>query len=293
VNILLTGGSGDLGEVLAIRLADRRDTAIQFDVRPPRGRAGVFVSGSILDRAALTAALREHRVDCVVHIAAWHGLHERQGKTADDFWELNVRGTFEVCEAAVAAEVGRLVFISSTSVRKPETLYGQSKILAEQVVAGYAARCGMRAVTLRPRAFVPHWNGMYKTFSEWAGAFTRGWVHIDDVAAAVLLAIDRTAHPAAVPPPAISLDGAYEFTDDDLATFPRHYPADYELAMEHGIDPTRPPRKLNPEDVRAAAEWGYRPSYSLRTLLAELRKYGAAGPPGPFDGRPAPGPTRQ
>jgi nucleoside-diphosphate-sugar epimerase len=150
MDVLLTGGSGDLGAVLTRHLTARKDTALRFDVRPPRDPHGTYVPGSILDRDALAQAVRG--VACIVHIAAWHGIHEHnQSKDAYDFWELNVRGTFEVCETAARAGVRRLVLISSTSVSKPESVYGHSKVLSEQVAAGYAVRHGMGIVVLRPR----------------------------------------------------------------------------------------------------------------------------------------------
>src|SRR6266571_6358279 len=44
-----------------------------------------------------------HGCDCIVHIAAWHVIHEIRGeKNAYDFFDLNVRGTFEDFEAAVS-----------------------------------------------------------------------------------------------------------------------------------------------------------------------------------------------
>ena len=45
-------------------------------------------------------------IDVVVHAAAIHGIHLAT-HSADDFFELNVRGTFNVWEAAAAAGVKR------------------------------------------------------------------------------------------------------------------------------------------------------------------------------------------
>ena len=98
MKVLLTGGAGDLGQALAPRLLDRGDIPVILDVRAPK-QGGMFLQGSILDRSTLQEALRG--CDCIVHIAAWHGIHEDRGeKNAYDFFDLNVRGTFEVFEAA-------------------------------------------------------------------------------------------------------------------------------------------------------------------------------------------------
>ena len=100
MKVLLTGGSGDLGQTLVSMLVSRGDIPVILDVRAPRGsQCGVFIQGSILDREKLYEALRS--CDCIVHIAAWHGIHEARGvKNSYDFFDLNVRGTFEVVEAA-------------------------------------------------------------------------------------------------------------------------------------------------------------------------------------------------
>src|SRR5215472_13532950 len=97
MKVLLTGGSGNLGQTLVPKLLDKGDTPVILDVRaPPRLSEGaVFIEGSVLDRSKLTEIFRG--CDGIVHIAAWHGIHEDRGeKDAYDFFDLNVRGTFEV-----------------------------------------------------------------------------------------------------------------------------------------------------------------------------------------------------
>jgi nucleoside-diphosphate-sugar epimerase len=112
MKVMLTGGSGNLGQTLMPRLLDRGDIPVILDVRAPRDlkKGALFVEGSILHRATLTEALRG--CDGIVHIAAWHGIHEDRGeKNAYDFFDLNVRGTFEVFEAAASAGIDKIIFI--------------------------------------------------------------------------------------------------------------------------------------------------------------------------------------
>src|SRR5215472_4026865 len=152
MKLLLTGGSGNLGQTLVPKLLDKGDTPVILDVRapPPLNEGAVFIAGSVLDRSKLTEILRG--CDCVVHIAAWHGIHEDGGqKSAYDFLDLNVRGTFEVFEAGVSAGVGKVIFISTTSVYRPDTRYGSSKILPELIAEDYRQNRLMNVVTLRPR----------------------------------------------------------------------------------------------------------------------------------------------
>jgi NAD(P)-dependent dehydrogenase (short-subunit alcohol dehydrogenase family) len=190
MRVVLTGGSGDLGHVLSREFEARGDVPVRFDVRPPLSKRGLYVQGSILDRDALQASLAG--ADCVVHIAAWHGIHEATGaRSVYDFWDLNVTGTFYAFEAAVRAGVRRVVYISSTSVRNWSSVYGHTKVLGEEVARAYAQRHRMRVITLRPRAFIPPWNReVYRSFVEWARWFWRGAVHIDDVSQAVARAVE-------------------------------------------------------------------------------------------------------
>ena len=288
MKVLLTGGSGDLGQMLVPRLLDRGDMPVILDVRAPRelNPGAVFIHGSVLDRLQLPEIFRG--CDCIVHIAAWHGIHEDRGeKNAYDFFELNVRGTFEVFEAAASLGIDKIVYISTTSVYRPDTRYGSSKILAEAIAEDYRKHRNMNVLTLRPRGFIPYWNReVYASYSDWARWFWRGAVHIDDVAAAVILSLDLLSRQRIEQQLVLTLDSAYQYTDEDLAdwdaegpgsTFRKYYPEYYDLAVSHGLDPALKPTRLDiSETVRRP---GYRPTFSLASLLSELATYGDSGPP--------------
>jgi nucleoside-diphosphate-sugar epimerase len=286
MKILLTGGSGDLGQALVPRLLANGDTPIVLDVRLPLNQGATFIQGSILDRSHLQEWFEG--CDCIVHIAGWHGIHEERGeKNAYDFFDLNVRGTFEVFAAASALGIDKIIQISTTSVRRPDTLYGRSKILAERIAGDYATHNGMNVISLRPRGFIPYWNrDVYTKYSDWARWFWRGAVHIDDVAAAVMLGIDLLSRRKLDEHLVLTLDSAYEYTDADLdrwdadgpgSTFRKYYAQYYDLALSYGLDPAAKPSRL---DISATADWlGYKPRYSLASLLAELAAYGDRGPP--------------
>jgi nucleoside-diphosphate-sugar epimerase len=288
MKVLLTGGSGDLGRTLVPRLRDKWDTPVILDVRAPRNlkQGAVFIEGSILDRPKLTEIFRG--CDCIVHIAACHGIHEDRGeKNAYDFFDLNVRGTFEDFEAAVSLGIDKIVFISTTSVYRPDSRYGSSKILAELIAEDYRKYRDINVITLRPRGFIPYWNReVYASYSDWVRWFWKGAVHIDDVAAAVILSLDLISRQRLSQQLILTLDSAYEYTDADLdhwdangksSTFKKYYPEHYDLALSYGLDPTLRPTKL---DISETVRWlGYKPSYSLASLLSELAAYGDRGPP--------------
>ncbi|MDE1153501.1 MAG: NAD(P)-dependent oxidoreductase [Micavibrio sp.] len=295
MRILLTGGSGDLGTLLTMDLIAAHHAVTVIDMQPPKiaGPAELlqFVHASIMDRNTLARTMQG--MDIVVHIAAWHGIHEVNGsKTPAEFHDLNVTGTFNTLEAAAQAGVKKFVFISSTSIEDKYGVYGHTKVLNEEMCRAYAHRHGMNIVILRPRAFIPGWNrAVYKNFIEWAAWFMKGAVHIDDVKQATLLAIDLLGkgmqlHGLA---PAVDLDGAYEYTAADMAnwdidgpgsTFARHYAGFVPLAEKHGLDIGRRPKILGTTAARALLN--YEPRYSLKSLLQELETFGTAGPPPPY-----------
>ena len=246
----------------------------------------VFIEGSILDRPKLTEIFRG--CDFIAHIAAWHGIHEDRGeKNAYYFFDLNVRGTFEVFEAAVSLGIDKIVFIPTTSVYRPDSRYGSSKVLAELIAEDYRKHRDISVITLRPRGFIPYWNReVYARYSDWARWFWKGAVQIDDVAAAVILSLDLISRQRLAQQLILTLDSAYEYTHADLdywdaggagSTFKKYYPEYYDLALSYGLDPAVKPTRL---DISETVRWlGYKPSYSLASLLSELAAYGDRGPP--------------
>jgi nucleoside-diphosphate-sugar epimerase len=142
-------------------------------------------------------------------------------------------------------------------------------------------------ITLRPRGFIPHWDrDVYANYVEWARWFWKGAVHIDDVAAAVILSLNLISRQQLGQQLILTLDSAYEYTDDDLdnwdadgagSTFKKYYSEYYDLALSYGLDLALKPTKL---DISETVGWlGYKPSYSLANLLSELAAYGDRGPP--------------
>ena len=154
-----------------------------------------------------------------------------------------MRGTFEVFEAASSAGIGKIVFISTTSVYRPDTRYGSSKVLAELIAGDYRRHRLMKVVTLRPRGFIPYWDRtVYAKYGDWARWFWKGAVHIDDVAAAVILGLDLLSRRQLDQQLVLTLDSAYEYTDADLdhwdaegpgSTFRKNYPEYYDLALSY------------------------------------------------------------
>ena len=115
MRVLITGGGGNLGRVLAPALGEAGHEPILMDNRELE-TPHESVRGDVRDRTEVREALRG--TDIVVHAAALHGIHLEK-YTPDDFWDLNVAGTRNVYEAARECGIERILLCSTMGV------YGQ------------------------------------------------------------------------------------------------------------------------------------------------------------------------
>ncbi len=167
MNILVTGGSGNIGrEVVAELLTAGHDVCV-FDEREPSTPGVPFVVGSITQPTQVETAVQGR--DAVIHLAAIPSY--RPDRPAADYMTVNVLGTANVFEAAGKLGVGNVVLASSDSALgfvfgkhpyspdylpvdeahplRPEDPYGLSKLLGEEIAKSAARRYGIRAICLR------------------------------------------------------------------------------------------------------------------------------------------------
>ena len=162
--VLITGATGQVGNAIARRLAADGVEPRALVRSPERAQAlpaGVQpVFGDVTDTASLQAAL--DGCTTVYHAA---GIPEQWRKDTDEFARVNVEGTRNVVEAALAAGVERFVYTSTDdvlvqgpgvafdeSVINPnpgETPYQRSKQEADRIVTAALDR-GLPAVFLHP-----------------------------------------------------------------------------------------------------------------------------------------------
>jgi UDP-glucose-4-epimerase GalE len=123
---------------------------------------GPLVAGDLCDRAALDAALREHRPEAVLHFAGLIAVGE---SVADPgrYYRANVTGSLTLLEAMRDHGLSQLVFSSTAAVYGlPETVpipedhrllpinpYGTTKLVMERMLADFGAAHGLRSVALR------------------------------------------------------------------------------------------------------------------------------------------------
>jgi nucleoside-diphosphate-sugar epimerase len=185
MRIAVTGGTGFIGQALIDR-ALAGGIELQALARKPQApREGVrWVAGDLSDRAALTELLAG--AEAAVHLAGVVNAPDPAGFEAG-----NVVGTLNLIEAARAAGVGRLLFVSSLSAREPAiSAYGASKHRAEKLVKA----SGLDWTMVRPPAvYGPRDREMLELFraAKWGLAPIPGKgrlsvIHVDDLAALLL-----------------------------------------------------------------------------------------------------------
>jgi nucleoside-diphosphate-sugar epimerase len=152
----------DGGEVVGYDLGD--DTARLRLVLGDAADRVALVRGDITDLDALEAALDEHAITRVVHLAALQVPFVRANPPLG--MRVNVAGTVNVFEA-IAKRLDRIpgvAYASSTAVYSasdpspapesggtaPSTLYGVSKLADEGIARVYAADAGLPSIGLRP-----------------------------------------------------------------------------------------------------------------------------------------------
>lgn len=116
--VLVTGGSGFLGRSTVRGLADRADQVelvVSADLRLPepadRAPGVEYAACDVTDAAAVSAAIGEHRVDTVVHLASI--VNPGASTTREQEYAVDVTGSRNVFDACLEHGVGRVVVSSS------------------------------------------------------------------------------------------------------------------------------------------------------------------------------------
>jgi len=166
VKLLVTGGAGYIGSVVAAQLlAEGHEVTVLDDLSTGHEDAvpdgAKLAAVSLLDPDALATTLGEG-YDGVLHFAAKSLVAESVARP-ELYYRNNVCGTLNLLDAMRAAGVRRLVFSSTAAVygepertpipetdpTLPTNPYGNSKLAIDRLIADESAAHGLAAVSLR------------------------------------------------------------------------------------------------------------------------------------------------
>jgi len=171
MTILITG-AGLIGCHLAKRLVDAGDKVVLYDLSPNReyiqkilGQSRTdIVAADLRDLPALMSALKELKVDTLVHTAGLIG--KRVAENSYTGSTNNILGTIHVLEAARLLGLRRVVYVSTFGVYDRakikegpireefpiggHNLYTTTKVCSEHLVHAYASLYMLDTVIIRP-----------------------------------------------------------------------------------------------------------------------------------------------
>jgi UDP-glucose 4-epimerase len=234
---LVTGGAGYIGSHVVRAFEEAGLDAVVIDDLSSGHRAFVgpdtpFVEGTILDTDLVARACKEHAVEGVVHLAGFKYAGVSVQRPLHTYTQ-NVTGTVSLLDAMAQSGVENMVFSSSaatfgtpdvdvvteTTPGRPESPYGESKLIGEWLIRDQAVATGLRHTSLRyfnvvgsgsddlydtsphnlfPLIFealiegrTPRING--DDYDTPDGTCVRDYVHVSDLAEAHLVAARRLA----------------------------------------------------------------------------------------------------
>lgn len=167
MNVLVTGGAGYIGSVVTRVLQREGHDVVVLDSLVTGHRGAIpkgvrLVEADTRDTEAVRVALRDHRAEAVVHLAAISQVGTSVVNPRA-YFDNNVRGALSLLDAMLAENVGQIVFSSTAAVygepevcpieedapTQPKSPYGDTKRMIETVLQRYGAAYGLEHTSLR------------------------------------------------------------------------------------------------------------------------------------------------
>lgn len=165
-NVLVTGGAGYIGSITVRLLCERGYSVVVLDSLEKGYREALgdtpLIEGDIRDATLLDRVFAERTFDAVIHFAASKAVNESVANPLK-YFENNVGGTMALLSAMRRVGVRQFVFSSTAAVygtpdytpvdeahpTRPESPYGESKLLVERMLRWLDTSGDVRSVSLR------------------------------------------------------------------------------------------------------------------------------------------------
>lgn len=167
MKVFVTGGAGYVGSHVVRTLVDNGHEVLVYDnlsTGPSEALwKGVrFHLGDVRDHTLMGRIMKDAKVDAVIHLAGKLNIKE-SFQNPLDYYDNNLIGTYSVVKAMETAKVRMIHFASSASVygdpktdlvteegpTHPLNPYGQSKLMAEQILRDASKANGIQYCILR------------------------------------------------------------------------------------------------------------------------------------------------
>lgn len=165
MKILVTGGAGYIGSVTVKSLQDEGHEVTVFDNLSYGHRESVSCSlivGDLVDRELLFKSFENQKFDGVIHFAAY-ALAGESMKDPNKYFFNNLLGGLNLLELMKRNQIKNIIFSSTCAVygtpnklpvteeesKKPESVYGESKLMFEKILQWYDKIFEIRHINLR------------------------------------------------------------------------------------------------------------------------------------------------
>ena len=137
MSVMVTGGTGFIGNRIIRKLVERGEDVVCFDLAPPRPNLAPYMDrvqlyrGDITQLPHLLEAINAHRVHKIIHMAA---LLPPDTEDRPHFaMQINIGGTNNVFEAARWTGIERVVYASSIAVYGVQDTFGERPITEDDL----------------------------------------------------------------------------------------------------------------------------------------------------------------
>jgi UDP-glucose 4-epimerase len=165
-NILITGGAGYIGSHVTEILLKKNKKVFLLDNLSTGHRKLVnlkakFFKIDINNKLKVKKIIEKYKIDSIIHLAANLIIGEGQ-KKPKKYYKNNVLGTKKLLDACKNTTVKNFIFsstaaiykegqykVSESSIKKPKSVYGKTKIKAEKIIISFAKKNNINYGILR------------------------------------------------------------------------------------------------------------------------------------------------